>query len=249
MALLGAAPAVAAGLLATTVESRVNRVRRSFVVTNLLVTGGGAPLNLVLIAGLHPDLASDDRRRMFRDSGLPGLPFELVYGPDARRGSAQRRPRLRGGPRLIRPRPAPVGDAARRAPATSTARSRRRARSSPHSIPRRSASSASRPRYGRGGAVSRGTSDPAEHPHRGRGLRGAGPDRPGARGQRGQARGAAGDRRRRRAGRGSAAASRTPAGPARRSSSRKHERPRAKRPRPIVGRMFYYVLDAPALPC
>ena len=37
--------------------------------------------------------------------------------------------------------------------------------------------------------------------------------------------------------------------PLARSRSRKAEWPRAKRPRPFVGRMFYYVLDAPALTC
>jgi signal transduction histidine kinase len=115
MALLGAAPAVAAGVLATGVESRYNHVRRPAALANLLVAAalglvGGAlfetlgarfgldredsayallvlpvyavliALNLVLIVGLHPDLAGADRRRMFRESGLPGLPFELVYG-------------------------------------------------------------------------------------------------------------------------------------------------------------------------
>jgi hypothetical protein len=65
-------------------------------------------LNLVLIAGPHPDLAGADRRRMFRESGLPGLPFELVYGILATlavlawsRGTAPRRPRRRGGPPLV----------------------------------------------------------------------------------------------------------------------------------------------------
>jgi signal transduction histidine kinase len=37
-------------------------------------------LNLLLIAGLHPDLAPSERRRVFVETGLPALPFELVSG-------------------------------------------------------------------------------------------------------------------------------------------------------------------------
>jgi signal transduction histidine kinase len=115
MALLGPAPAVAISLVATAVESLVNRVPRTLASANAVIFAvlglvGGVlfdvlgprfgldrddgtygllvlpvyalliALNLLLIAGLHPELAGPERRRVFRDTGLPGLPLELVSG-------------------------------------------------------------------------------------------------------------------------------------------------------------------------
>jgi two-component system NarL family sensor kinase len=37
-------------------------------------------LNLLLLAGLRPDLAASDRARVLRESAVPALPFELVSG-------------------------------------------------------------------------------------------------------------------------------------------------------------------------
>ena len=113
MAVLGPAPAVAAGVVAIGVDSRVNRVRLDGALVNLIVyaviglVGGVAfdvlrsafgldrhdtavallalpvyialmLLNLGLVATTVPGLSKEARRRVFRESGTPMIPLELL---------------------------------------------------------------------------------------------------------------------------------------------------------------------------
>jgi signal transduction histidine kinase len=115
MALLGPAPAVAIGVVATVVESWVNRVPKRLAFNNVLVFAvlglvGGlifdalrgqlaldrhetayallvmpvycvlAALNLAMVVINHPGVERPARLRIFRDTGLPSLPLELLSG-------------------------------------------------------------------------------------------------------------------------------------------------------------------------